>query len=165
MTTIAELGLTPTQMAELEQHDQGYVTAWLEALDSTPQVKNRTGWFLAGIRSNRHPGQDDNQEKARQIHLATVYIDNAGLYLPTEAEVIDHFQGPHGRLRQWADDQRLSDRLVELWRSEQPRAEQATRDTTARAEKWKAARQLATITEGEPEPFPNADDERDWNAA
>lgn len=161
MTTVAELGLTPTQHAELEKHPPDYVQAWLEQLDSTPDVKNRTGWFLAGIRSGRHPGQDDNQERARQAHLAETYIRNAGLYDPTPADLQDDLFGPNGRLRAWQDDQ-LKARMTDLYNAEQPRAQQAHRDATARAEKWKAARQHATITEGEPEPFPNADDVRDW---
>lgn len=120
--TISELGLTPTQLAELDNLDDGYVQAWLEALTVAKGIKNPTGWFLAGIRSGRHPADPPTDTtRDKQALLAETWIRNAGLYLPTEAELLDALFGPHGRLKAWASDDVLRTRMENLWQHERTR--------------------------------------------
>lgn len=142
--TLADLGLTPTQQAEADQADPQLVTAWLEATAANTAVKNRAAWFLAGIRTRRPPQDTTDTGKARQVQLAEIYIDNAGLYLPTEDEILAELFSGHKEkgtydLKPWTDDQPLRDRLAARWQAQQPRAQQADAEKIARAEHWKAA--------------------------
>jgi hypothetical protein len=74
------------------------------------------GWFLAGVRSGNLPGAVPEPERLTGIRLAESYIRNAGLYLPTEAELLDELFGRHGSLRAFADDGELRARMLECWR-------------------------------------------------
>ncbi len=123
MTFLSELGLTPTQHNEIEQADPELVQQWLNALNTSSGINNRTAWFLAGIRSGRNPDQPHDATKAKAIEHAERYIRNAGLYLPTPAELLDELFGPHGDLKAWATDQELQQRMLTLWRDQLPRAE------------------------------------------
>ena len=59
---------------------------------------------------------DDSAERELQIHLAERFIANAGWGLPTEAELVDELFGRHGKLRAWAGDEPLVNRMVDAWR-------------------------------------------------
>ena len=112
-----ELGLTPTQLAELRDADQTLVTAWLEATGKLAgELKRPAGYLLAGVRSGELPAAQVDRERELQIHLAERFITNAGWLLPTEAELIDELFGRHGKLRAWAGDELLVARMVDAWR-------------------------------------------------
>lgn len=156
MTALAELGLTPTQYAEVEAHDPEHIDAWLHALDQLPRtVKSPTGWFLAGIRTGGRPGDSTDAERTKQVHLAERYLANAGIYEPSEEAILDALFGDHGRLKQWAHDQQIRTHFAELWARERPRAERAEREQLKRAERWVAAHAAPSDPEpvyAEPEP-------------
>jgi hypothetical protein len=59
---------------------------------------------------------DDSSERELQVHLAERFIANAGWGLPTEAELVDELFGRHGKLRAWASDELLVNRMVDAWR-------------------------------------------------
>lgn len=136
--TLAELGLTPTQYAECESLDRTYVDSWLASLASTPNVKNPAGWFLAGIRTGRLPGEQADTSRTTKVRLAETWIRNAGHYEPSEQALLDALFGEHGRLKTWADDQALRDRMVKLWEAEHPRGVAADTAQLERAQRWKA---------------------------
>lgn len=180
-------GQTPTRDLEnalMQAYEQrpDAVTAILEkAADRYGAGKAHSPWGLVkselehdARRANLRPVEHD-ADRETQTRLAETYIRNAGLYLPTELELTDDLMGDHGRLRAWAKDGTLTGRMTALWQAQQPRREQAERDATSRAERWKAARALAeqahspaelaqaSALAGEPEPFPTADQQRDWS--
>lgn len=84
-----------------------------------------------------------DRERDKAIHLTEIYITNAGLYIPTEDEVLDDAFGPHGRLRNWSDDQELREHILEHWRAQRSRAETAEQATAARVAAINAGRQRA----------------------
>jgi hypothetical protein len=112
-----ELGLTPTQLAELRDADQALVTAWLEATSKLAgELKRPAGYLLAGVRSGEPPAAQVDRERELQVHLAERFIVNAGWLLPTEAELVDELFGRHGKLRAWAGDELLVSRMVDTWK-------------------------------------------------
>lgn len=139
---LTDLQLTPGQTLELETHAPEYIDAWLEATEAQGNtLKSPTGWFLAGIRSGRDPGdpsakRDATREKA--IELAERETRNALLYCPTRTDYLDAVFGQHGRLKAWADDQPLQQRLVDLWEHEHPRGVQADKALAARGQRYQA---------------------------
>lgn len=147
-------GDTPGEDLEqrLLDHFATAPTAVKQAIDKLTRRyqdgKIRSPWPLILRELERDQTRDitatDNAEKALQTRLAETYIRNAGLYLPTETELIDDLFGPHGRLRAWTHDTQLQARMTTLWQDQQPRAQQAEHDVTERAEKWKATRRMLT---------------------
>jgi len=81
-----------------------------------------------------------NAERDKRIQQAEQYMRAAGLYLASEAEVLDDLFGDGGRLRAWKDDDELVARMLELWRSLQPAAERVEAEALERAENWKRGR-------------------------
>lgn len=137
--SVDELGLTPGQLAELEHLDQALIDAWLSALEHVRGVHSPVGWFLAGVRSGSFPGAVADNEKEQLVRLVQRWLRNAGLYEPDEPSLLDALFGQHGGLRALASDEQLRRRMLELWRHEQPRAEQAKAEQLARALRWQQA--------------------------
>jgi len=82
-----------------------------------------------------------NDDRERHIRLAETYIRNAAIYCPTETELVDEIFGDHGRLKPWAADDALRDRILELYRTDHPRALTAEADARARAAGIRATRE------------------------
>ena len=116
---LSELGLTPTQHAEIETHHPAYVQAWLNALEQTHDIKTPAAWFLAAIRSGRLPGEHTHTDQAKAVHLAEQWITNAGHYEPSEASLIAALFDKGGRLHPWKHDQQLRNRITTYWQQHQ----------------------------------------------
>src|SRR5262245_50317591 len=80
---------------------------------------------------------DESPERERATHLAERYIANAGLYLPTEAELLDALFRPHGPLKAFAGDDGLRQRMLAAWQAERPRGLEAEREQFERAQRWR----------------------------
>lgn len=138
--------LEEQMIAAYEQRPQILTAAIQKIGDRYTAGKVHSPWGLIARELDRdhdrtlHLPNPDDHDKDRQIRLAETYIRNAALYLPSETELEDDLFGPHGRLKQWAADTALRDRMLELWRAQQPRVETAERQTLERAERWKATR-------------------------
>jgi len=124
--TLAELGLTPSQLAEIEDLEPVLVEAWLSALSSAHGLRSPVGWFLAGVRSGIIPGAVTDNARIQ----AERYIRKVGYLHQTEDEIRDELAS-----RRWPVD----DRLVEIWRSVRPLGVQVEREQLERAERWKQA--------------------------
>lgn len=135
-------GTTPGQQLETQilqhftRHPAAVQAAIHKLADRYAQGKIHTPWPLVLTELQREDTRDHitatiDRERDQATHLAEIYITNAGLYIPTEADVLDDTFGPHGRLRQWADDQALRDRIVDHWSNQHDRAERS--ETAARA--------------------------------
>lgn len=85
-----------------------------------------------------------DRERDQAIRLAELYITNAGLYIPTEQDLLDDTFGPHGRLRQWADDQPLRERILDHWRQQADRAERAEAASRAHTDAINTSRPATT---------------------
>jgi hypothetical protein len=68
---------------------------------------------------------DPAADLERRTRLAEAWIRNAGLYSPTEAELVDALFGAHGQLRAWSTHTELRARMVATWQHERRRLEQA----------------------------------------
>src|SRR5215471_2767216 len=74
MRTLAELGLTPAQLAEVEQLDAGLVHSWLVATNAARGLERPAGFFLSGVRSgNKPPGLGEERE-AQTVELAARWL-------------------------------------------------------------------------------------------
>lgn len=144
-------GSTPGQQLEADilthfrEHPAATQAAITKIADRFTAGKIHSPWPLVLRELDRDDNRDgitarDDHERQTAIRLTEIYITNAGLYLPTEAEVIDDTFGDHGRLKQWADDPDLQERIVQHWRDQQPRAEAAIADSLERAAKFNAGR-------------------------
>jgi len=143
MRTLAELGLTPAQLAEVEQLDAGLVHSWLVATNAARGLERPAGFFLSGVRSgNKPPGLGDERE-AQAVELAARWLANAGWLLPTEAELTDALFGPHGRLRAWASDEPLRARMLAVWLELRPAAAELERQRLDDVERYRDARRRA----------------------
>lgn len=58
----------------------------------------------------------DESERLRKIAAAEQWLRSAGLHFDRQAEVEDELYGDTGRLRAWASDEQLRERLLGLWR-------------------------------------------------
>lgn len=157
---LSDLSLTPGQQIELETFSPEYVQAWLEATEAQGNAINSpAGWFLAGLRSGRNPGDPSAQRDASReklITLAERETRNALLYCPDDLDYLDAIFGQHGRLKAWADDQTLRARMLALYHAEKPRAQQADQERDERAEKWREMNHVEPRPDREPieEPIP-----------
>lgn len=154
MTYLSELELTPTQMNELEDSDPELVAQWLEAVSTKTGIKSPAGWFLAGIRSGKRPGEQHDPSRTKAVDLAERYIRNAGLYLPDETSVIDELFGQRGRLKTWTTDPTLQERMLIHWRAEQPRVEEAEAESLARAARWRTTNHVPDLPDKPPIQIP-----------
>lgn len=154
MTKLSELDLTIGQLHDIQDADPEIVQQWLDALDTKTGLKNPAGWFYAGIKTGRPPGQKTDAARAKAVHLAETYIRNASLYNPDEASILDDLFGPFGRLKQWADDETLRDRMADLWQAQQPRAAHAEQDRLARAARHRAMRSIPDLPDKPPVEVP-----------
>jgi hypothetical protein len=153
MTDLADLRLTPTQRAEVDQHEPAYIQAWLTELQ-TANAKTPAAWFLAGIRTGRLPGEHPDAEQARQTRLAETWIRNAGGYEPDEQSLLEGLFGEHGRLHPWADNQQLRNRMLELYRQERPRFQQAENRLTEHGNLYRQTQQRTQAAKLELDPEP-----------
>ena len=89
----------------------------------------------------------EDTERTEATQLAEHYTHNAALYCPTLDEYLDEIFGPNGRLKPWANDQQLRDRMAALYHHHRPRAEQAEHDAQARAANWRTTHHHGTTHE------------------
>ena len=141
-----ELELTPNQRDEVNDADPALVAQWLEALSTKSGIKSPTGWFLKGLRSGKPPGYTRDASQARATDLAERETRNALLYCPDEADYLSAIFDHSGRLHAQADDRELRERMAQLWRTQQPRAQQAEQEMLERAARHRASRQAIPKT-------------------
>jgi hypothetical protein len=136
-------GTTPGQQLETQilthyqQHPAATQTAINKIAARYKDGKIHSPWplllkELQRATEREHITANQDRERDQAIHLTEIYITNAGLYIPTETELLDDAFGNHGRLKQWADDQQLRDRIAEHWRQQQPRIKAAQPETLQR---------------------------------
>jgi len=113
--TLAELGLTPAQLAELEACDDALVEAWLAATSAAHGLRSPAGWFLSGVRSGNMPQSEPDRLRSLRVRQAERFVAAAGYVLESEAELVDYFFSRGGWLEPWAGDELLRARLTELW--------------------------------------------------
>jgi hypothetical protein len=113
---LTDLGLTPTQLHELEQQDQTLVEEWLEALAHQHGLRTPTGWFLAGVRSGVSPQAQHDQRRDKAIALAEKRVRNLAYAIWHEHELQAELFDRQGLLHAWAGDQLLEQRMLRLWR-------------------------------------------------
>jgi hypothetical protein len=92
-----------------------------------------------GARRHEIVADDDSQRRLAE-RKAELYVRNAGLYLPTEDELLDELFGKVGLLRVWEDDGELHRRMIELWLEHRPRGERAEAEAEARGLQHAVAR-------------------------
>src|SRR4051812_3358328 len=83
----------------------------------------------------------DGVQRARAVHLAEVWIRNAGFYEVDRASLVEALFGEHGLLRRWAANDALQARMIELWEDEHPRAIQANAEAEQRIQRFRLARE------------------------
>jgi hypothetical protein len=133
MLSLFDLGLTHLQMQEVAAVDPELVDAWLHAA-SAPKIKSPVGYFLSGLRSGDWPISQSNDARRAATRLAELWIVHAGLYMPTEAELLDElFERSSSLLHPWYDDEDLRAQMVDVWHHERPRGERADRELAERA--------------------------------
>jgi hypothetical protein len=130
--SLEALGLTPAQLVEIEQADDGLVAAWLAHVLTSHGVHSPAGLFLSGVRSGNMPGQLSDEQERKALARAERFIRQVGYICETEQELRAELAE-----RKWPCD----DRLVELWRVVRPVGEQLERDTIERAEQARKAMQ------------------------
>ena len=139
MLSLYDLGLTHLQMSEVSSANPELVDAWLHAAGA-PKIKSPTGYFLSGLRSGVMPVSQDIDARRAAVRLAELWITNAGLYVPTEHEVLSElFERSGSHLHPWYDDEDLRAQMVDVWQHERPRAERAEREQQERADRQRAA--------------------------
>jgi len=111
MTLLAELGLTPAQIHEVEETDDDLVTMWLAATASARGLKSPAGYFLAGIRSGQSPTNDADA----RVRLARIRLRNLAHLFPTEDEALEEIFGQRGPLQHRAGDQVLRSEFAAIW--------------------------------------------------
>jgi hypothetical protein len=82
----------------------------------------------------------DDAERGKRVAQAESWLRHAGMHFASEAEVVDELFGDRGRLRAWAGDELLRERLLDLWRELRPLGEQVEREALERAEQYNRAR-------------------------
>lgn len=128
--TTNPLAVTKTLNDVAEQHANGKTrSGWAVWRSRTLAVHNATN-ITVQI-------EDDRETK---IAKAEAWIRNAGLHYDRETEIEDELFGDLGLLRNWAADEQLRQRILNLWRQKRPAGEQTEREQIERAEKWKATR-------------------------
>ena len=137
MTKLCELDLTIRQLQDIQDADPEIVQQWLDALDTKTGLNNPAGWFYSGIQSGKPPGHKTDTTKAKAVELAESYIRNASHYNPAETSLLDDLLGEHGKLHAWENDRNLRERMLTLYRREQPRGQQADLERDQRAERWR----------------------------
>jgi hypothetical protein len=131
-----------------------------EAADAHTAGRIHSPWGFLQAELRRHDQarherpQDTDRDREQAIRLTETYIRNAALYIPTEDELTDEIFGDRGRLKPWADDHTLRERMLDHWRAQQPRAKQSIDEAEARAAKFKQHRAAATTTAPPPDPEP-----------
>jgi hypothetical protein len=141
---------TTTLEQELLTHFQRHPAELVAAIDKTKtryaNGKIHSPWAI--IRSElrfadrRHEIQaSDHGDREQATRLTELHITNAGLYLPTEDELLDDAFGDHGRLEAWADDEELRARITTHWHNQRSRAESAEQSARDRGTNYRARHQ------------------------
>lgn len=115
MSSLADLGLTPPQLAEVETLSEELVSAWLAATHAQPRLERPAGWFLAGVRSGNMPGLSVDASERRALHLAERRVSNLGHLIDSERELVAELFG-HGGLLEQFDSPQLRERMLAHWR-------------------------------------------------
>lgn len=82
----------------------------------------------------------DSSERTRVTWRAEKWIRASGIFFNSEAEVEDELFGPHGMLRDFANDELLTRRMLELWEAERPRGEVCELEAVERGARFVAKR-------------------------
>ena len=101
----------------------------------------------------RHLAVAVSADRQRLIELAEHWLTTAGLYMPSDDELLDEVFGQHGRLKPWASDTELRTRILNLYREHRPRGERAEQDARDRAAAYRQQR----IPTPKPEPDTDAE--------
>jgi hypothetical protein len=89
---------------------------------------------------NAHTRVGDGNERSRAIANSEQWMRTAGIMFDRFSEVEDELYGDRGRLRPWANDRALKQRLEQLWNEQRPIGETIEADELERAQTWKTAR-------------------------
>jgi hypothetical protein len=111
---LSNLGLTPGQLAEVEDAGSELVAAWLRATEARHGLKSPTGWFLAGVRSGELPDAPSDSDRANRIRLAELRIRDLWHELPSEAELLEEVFNRQGLLYAY-DSPELRELMVSYW--------------------------------------------------
>lgn len=82
----------------------------------------------------------DRSERDRATRRAEQWIRASGIFFDRAAEVEDELFGPHGMLRDFASDELLCRRMLELWEQERPRGEACEQEAVERGTRFVAKR-------------------------
>jgi hypothetical protein len=133
----------------------------------------RSGWAILKSRLDRAAAQPGSEitaedtgrkakvEREKRIRNAERWIRNAGIHFDRAREVEDELFGDVGKLRAYAEDDQLRQRLLDLWRQERPRGVRTEVEAAQRAERWKAGQ---TRLKSEPPSATHAGADRDGPA-
>jgi len=124
-------------IAELERIAKAYAAG-----------KLHSPWRALAAKLDRIVGDHDHVDINSELRIrqAEAWILNAGMFAPTEAEVIDELFHSTSALLAGLEAQ-LGERMLALWRENRPRGEQTERDFEQRGEEHRISRGLPTLEE------------------
>lgn len=124
----------------------------LQAIDEIAVADVKWCWSALAARLMRGSGGRDvsvdvGPSREKLIASAEQFIRNAGLHFDREEELVDELFGDRGRLRMWAGDSVLVERMSALWRQHRPDGERVEAEAVERGETF--VRQRAERVERE----------------
>ena len=146
MLEISDLGLSFSQLVEVEDADPALVEAWL-AEAAKPEIRSPTGLFLNGLRSNQPP-HGPSVERVGLVRLAEQWMERVGCLYPSEQSALDELFDRTGVLRLHDGDEELRVRMGALWHRYRPLGAQVERESAERGKKAKEARRAAEARDG-----------------
>lgn len=136
-------------IAVFKTHPQEVIHAINEVAQQVNNGQARSGW---GVLRHRVKGIAAKAQRNATAHLgpsreaalarAQQYMRAAGMFLPTEAEVIEDLFGDRGQLEPFPE---LQDEMLALWRELRPKVAQSEQDAIKRGLAFQAQRRLDGI--------------------
>lgn len=134
--------------------------------DAYDRGEVRYPWGLVRTRTENYRNAptvivDGAKVKARAVELAERWVRTVGVHFDRPEEIVAELFDPGRRLDEFAGDDALVDRMLDLWREGRPKGEKVEADALARAQKWKGGPsplpplRAEPVTEPTPEPTPN----------
>lgn len=105
--------------------------------------KVRSGWAILRSRLAQEESKSsvvvtDKAERDKAVKRIEQWMRAAGIHFDSESELVEELFGePLGRLKHFAKDDKLRERMIELWKAERPRGEQVEREELERARQWR----------------------------
>jgi hypothetical protein len=103
--------------------------------------KVRSGWAVLRARLRdadpvANPSVDAPDCRDKAVRWAEQWVRASGVFFDRAVEVDDELFGHLGRLRDWAGDELLRRRMLELWERERPRGVHVEREMEERASRF-----------------------------